>query len=67
MLIMGCRIGREAHSFIKKRDEKRIARSERLLSDVIKQARIDIRVEQAALKKLQEIEEGILYGPGIAD
>ncbi|CAB3252834.1 unnamed protein product [Arctia plantaginis] len=67
MSVMGCPIGREAHTYVEKRDEKRISRSERRVSDVVKQARIDSRAEQSALKEFQEEEEGILYGTGIAD
>lgn len=67
MSIMGCPVGREAHTYVEKRDEKRISRSERRVSDVVKKARIDSRAEQSALKEFQEEEEGILYGPGIAD
>lgn len=63
---MGCSIGREAHAYVQNRDEKRIARSERRVSDV-KQGRIKARAEKASLRDFQEEEEGILYGPGIAD
>lgn len=64
---MGCPIGCEAHTYAEKRDEKRISRSERRVSDVVKQARIDSRAEQSALKEFQEEEEEKLYGLGIAD
>lgn len=67
MSVMGCPIGRESHTYVEKRDEKRISRSERRVSDAVKQARIDSRAEQSALKEFQEEEEGMLYGPGIAD
>ncbi|XP_071575445.1 uncharacterized protein [Temnothorax nylanderi] len=64
---MGCLIDREAHAYVHRRDEARIARSERRLSDVVKQARIEAREEQAALNNFYEQEEGVVYGPGIAD
>lgn len=67
MSVMGCLIGREAHTYVEKCDEKRISRSERRVSDVVKQARIDSRAEQSALKEFQVEEEGILYGPGVTD
>ncbi|XP_026471717.1 uncharacterized protein LOC113375996, partial [Ctenocephalides felis] len=38
MSIMGCPVGREAQAYVEKRDEKRILRSERRVSDVVKQA-----------------------------
>ncbi|XP_066599703.1 uncharacterized protein [Prorops nasuta] len=64
---MGCSIGREAHAYVQHRDEGRIARSERRLSDVVRGARIEARMEQGALREFQELEEGALYGPSIAD
>ncbi|CAH2097512.1 unnamed protein product [Euphydryas editha] len=67
MSVMGCRIGREAHTYVEKRDEMRISRSERRVSDAVKQARIDSRAKESDLKEFQEEEEGILYGPGITD
>ena len=35
--------------------------------DVAKQAKIEAREEQEALKDFYEQEKGIVYGPGIAD
>lgn len=67
MNVMGCQIGREAHNYTKRRDEARIARSERRVSDVVRQARMDARKDQAALQDFYEEQEGVLYGPGIAD
>ncbi|GFX84670.1 uncharacterized protein TNCV_724771 [Trichonephila clavipes] len=64
---MGCPVGREAHTYVQKRDETHISRSERRTSDAVKQERIDIRAKQSALKEFQEEEEGVLYGLGIAD
>ncbi|XP_066599941.1 uncharacterized protein [Prorops nasuta] len=64
---LGCSIGRIANAYVQHRDEARMARSERRLSNVAKEARIAARMEQAALKEFQELEEGVLYGPGIAD
>ncbi|GFW77561.1 uncharacterized protein TNCV_2499531 [Trichonephila clavipes] len=65
MTIMECPVGRGVHTYVQKRDEKRISRSERRTSDAVKQERIDTRAEQSALKEFQEEEEGVLYGPGI--
>ncbi|GBP32742.1 hypothetical protein EVAR_18894_1 [Eumeta japonica] len=50
---MGCPIGRKAPTYVEKRDEKRVSRSERRVSDVVKQARIDSRAEQSAWHYLQ--------------
>lgn len=46
-----------------KRDKTRISGSEQRVSDLVKQARIDTRAEQPALKEFQEEEKGI-SGPG---
>ncbi|GFV21193.1 histone-lysine N-methyltransferase SETMAR [Trichonephila clavipes] len=62
MTTMGCPVGREAHTYVRKRDE---TRSERRTSDAIKQESIDTRAEQFVLKEYQE--EGVLYGPGISE
>ncbi|CAH2107003.1 unnamed protein product [Euphydryas editha] len=67
MTTMGCPNGREAHTYVQKHDEMRISRSERRTSDAVKQEIIDTRAEQSALKEFQEEDEGIFYGPGIAD
>ncbi|GFX27877.1 hypothetical protein TNCV_3083001 [Trichonephila clavipes] len=48
-----------------KRDETRISHSERRKRDAVEQEGIDTRAEQSALKEFQE--EGVLYGPGVAD
>jgi len=64
---MGCKIGCEAQAYVHHRDQARIDRSERRSSDFAKQARIEAREEQAALQDFYEAEEGVLYGPGIAD
>lgn len=67
MDVMGCKIGREANDYIIKRNDKRIARSERRVSDVVRQARVDARIDQAALQDFYEEQEGVLYSAGIAD
>lgn len=64
---MGVKIGPQAEGYVQQRDSSRIDRSERRTSDVVKQARIAKREDRAALRDFQEEEEGLLYGPGIAD
>ncbi|GFT30117.1 uncharacterized protein TNCV_1470261 [Trichonephila clavipes] len=65
MTTMGCPVGREAHTYVQKRDETSISCSERRTSNAVKQERIDTRAEKSALKEL--LEEGVLYRPGIVD
>jgi len=67
MNVMGCPIGNEAHNYTQRRDKERVARSERRVSDVVRQARMDARSDHAALNDFYEEQEGVLYGPGIAD
>jgi len=67
MNVMGCPIGNEAHNYTQRRVEERVARSERRVSDVVRQARMDARSDHAALNDFYEEQEGVLYGPGIAD
>ncbi|XP_046751639.1 uncharacterized protein LOC124414663 [Diprion similis] len=64
---MGVKIGPQAKGYVQQRDSFRIDRSERRTSDVVKQARIAKREDRAALRDFQKEEEGLLYGPGIAD
>ncbi|XP_068994032.1 uncharacterized protein [Neodiprion pinetum] len=60
---MGVKIGPQAKGYVQQRDSSRIDRSERRTSDVVEQARIAKREDRAALRDLQEEEEGLLYGP----
>lgn len=67
MEVMGVNIGLNAQAFVHRRNDSRIDRSERRLSDFAKKARISNREEKTALREFVEEEEGVLYGSGIAD
>ncbi|XP_066590769.1 uncharacterized protein [Prorops nasuta] len=67
MEIMGADIGINAQGFVHNRDNSRIERSEKRISDFVKQARISNREEKNELRHFYEEEEGVLYGPGIAN
>ncbi|KMQ93370.1 hypothetical protein RF55_6534 [Lasius niger] len=67
MHVMGIKIGPEVFSFVCGRDGDRIARSERRTLNISKEARASKRNENSKLQKFFEEEEGLLYGPGIAD
>ncbi|GFT75627.1 hypothetical protein TNCV_1135881 [Trichonephila clavipes] len=61
MVSMGCPVGREEQTYVQKRDELRLLRSEQRTSDALKQERINTRAEESALKKFQEEEKAVLY------
>ena len=65
--VMGIKIGNVSKTFAAIRDNNRIYRSEKKAWQESKEARIARRQEQAAQNDYFEAEEGILYGPGIAD
>lgn len=67
MEVMGVNIGLNAQAYVHQRNDSRIDRSERRLSDIAKQVRISNREEKTALHDFFEEEEGVLYAPGIAD
>lgn len=65
--VMGIKIGNVSKTFAAMRDNCRIYHSEKKAWQESKEARIARRQEQAAQNDYFEAEEGILYGPGIAD
>lgn len=65
--VMGITIGPEAHAFAVGRDEVRIERSELRASEASKEARTARLHERTSENKHFEVEEGFLYGAGIAD
>uniref|UniRef100_A0A6P7GQQ4 Uncharacterized protein LOC114345625 n=1 Tax=Diabrotica virgifera virgifera TaxID=50390 RepID=A0A6P7GQQ4_DIAVI len=67
MEVLGLSIGLNAQAYVHQRDSSRIDRSERRLSDFAKEARVLKREHKTALQDFFEEEEGVLYGPGIAD
>lgn len=64
---MGITIGPEAHAFAVRRDEVRIELSELRASEASKEARIARLHERTSENKYFEVEEGFLYGAGIAN
>lgn len=67
MEVLGVKIGFHCDNYAKKRDNERMKRSELRCSNQYKQARIDNREKASTLHDFHENEEGVLYGPGIAD
>jgi len=67
MHTMGISIGPYANMYASERDDKRIQRSELRVSEGAKRARMAKKDELVAEKVFYEEEEGLLYGPGIAD
>lgn len=67
MTTIGIVVGQQASIFVDARDKQRIERSTRRSLEATKEARTRRRSETASLNELFEAEEGILYGPGIAD
>nr|XP_012148628.1 PREDICTED: uncharacterized protein LOC105663565 [Megachile rotundata] len=67
MHVMGLSIAPQTDMFCVRRDSHRIQRSERWSTEAAKRARIDIRENKVAQQEFHETEEGVLYGPGIAD
>ncbi|XP_048512253.1 uncharacterized protein LOC125501155 [Athalia rosae] len=67
MSLMGMDIGSEAHAFATKRDNAPINRSEIRTSNALKEARTARLEERNAENDLFEVEEGPMYGAGIAD
>jgi len=67
METLGLKIGLHASNYAFKRDNDRLHRSERRSSDLAKRSRIENREETSSLRDFQEKEEGVLYGPGIAE
>jgi len=64
---MGISIKPQANIYASDRNDKRIQRSEFRVSEGAKRARIAKKDELSAEKAFYEEEEGLLYGPGIAD
>lgn len=60
-------VGPIAKKYADKRDSERIMQAEKRHEKASKEARTARREAQAALQELYEEEEGVLYGPGIAD
>lgn len=67
MTTIGIVIGHQAKIYAEARDERRLERSSRRSLEATKEARTARRSEQMHLNDFFEEEEGIFYGPGIAD
>ena len=67
MTIMGIIVGRSALNFAQMTDRQRISAAEAKLNPYAKQARIQQRRILMQQNELYEEEEGLIYGPGIAD
>ena len=67
MTTIGIVIGQQAKIYAEARDERRLERSSRRSLEATKEARTARRSEQMHLNDFFEEEEGIFYGPGIAD
>lgn len=64
---MGCLLGLESLHFVEECDTARIRLADRRSSDASKEARIARKEARVAEDELYDAEEGIMYGPGIAD
>ncbi|EZA50492.1 hypothetical protein X777_10685 [Ooceraea biroi] len=67
MTTIGIVIGEQARIFANAKNEHRLERSSRRSLEATKEARTARRSEQMHLNDFFEEEEGILYGPGVAD
>jgi len=64
---MGCFLGSESLRFVEECDNARVRRANQCSSDASKQARIARKEARAVEDELYDVEEGLMYGPGIAD
>jgi len=64
---MGCSLGPESLRFVEECDNARVRRADQRSSDASKQARIARKEARAVEDELYDAEEGLMYGPGIAD
>jgi len=67
MGLMGVKIGSHAYQFAISRDDERIERSEAEAASTSKEGRTARRAQKAQDHSFFEMEEGVLYGAGIAD
>lgn len=64
---MGIVIGQQCKVFADSQNKKRLQRAELRTLESTKEARTARKMTKIAKQKFFEEEEGILYGPGIAD
>jgi len=67
MNVMEISVGQEASRYSHNADEKIILDAERQISSTVREARLANRLQEKQNQKQFELEEGILYGPGICD
>jgi len=67
MQVMGITIGPYVKSAADARDNERVRKAEAAHSAASKEHRLTLRQERTAQNEFYEQEEGVLYGPGIAD
>lgn len=67
MNTLGIAIGLEINNFVKESDNKRITSAEVNMTDGARAAALAKKSEQLSKIQQFEVEEGLLYGPGIAD
>jgi len=67
MSVLGIVIGTNSRTLATKNDKQRITAAEKKLSEFAKKVRIEKIGLQVQQQHLFEEEEGIMYGPGIAD
>jgi len=64
---MGAKLGRNAHDYCRRADEKRITTAEHRARLATREARMLRRQQQADVLDIAEAAEDLLYGPGIDD
>jgi len=67
MELLGVAIGPQIHNFVQIADDKRISSAELSMTVAARAAASSKKAEQASQMGFYEVEEGLLYGPGIAD
>jgi len=64
---MGCFLGPESLHFVEECDNARVRRTDQRSSDASKETRITRKEARAVEDEMYDAEEGLMYGPGIAD
>lgn len=67
MNVLGIVVGLQSKEFARNTDWQRIDSAEAEMTPLAKQARIERQSIERSTNKFYEAEEGLLYGPGIAD
>jgi len=67
MDVLGISVGLEANNFAREADAKRVTAAESSMSESAKAAALSKKLDKTSLQEQYEHEEGLIYGPGIAD